>query len=265
MNDPTLIADLVRANVDPELVQRVALELARAQAERQALEKRRAADRARKARGRHGRFHDSHGTSRAVAGQDGTGRGRPSPPDVPPSSPHTPHQPPCNPPSPNPEAAVRGAGSGRAGDDPPRRDPRGTFLPAGWSPDGPDRAYAVARLGEAGAGLELEKFRDYWAARPGEGGRKRDWGATWRTWIRKADDDGRRPPNLFPARFAGRQPGGPAGAAARPSGVGAVLAALADRQARRSEPVGRGHDEGRPAGPDDPGIVDAHWTDARGH
>lgn len=39
--DPSLIADLIRAGVDADLVQRVALELGRASAEREAIEKRR--------------------------------------------------------------------------------------------------------------------------------------------------------------------------------------------------------------------------------
>jgi len=28
-------------------------------------------------------------------------------------------------------------------------------------------------------------FIDYWKARPGAGGRKVDWSATWRTWMRR--------------------------------------------------------------------------------
>lgn len=34
--------------------------------------------------------------------------------------------------------------------------------------------------------FEFDNFRDYWTARPGQGGRKLDWLATWRTWLRKA-------------------------------------------------------------------------------
>lgn len=34
--------------------------------------------------------------------------------------------------------------------------------------------------------MELEKFRDYWTAKPGKDGRKLDWPATWRNWIRGA-------------------------------------------------------------------------------
>ena len=47
--DPSLIADLIRAGVDADLVQRVALELGRASAEREAIETRRQADRERQA------------------------------------------------------------------------------------------------------------------------------------------------------------------------------------------------------------------------
>ena len=32
------------------------------------------------------------------------------------------------------------------------------------------------------------EFRDYWIARAGEKARKADWLATWRTWLRKAED-----------------------------------------------------------------------------
>ncbi len=33
---------------------------------------------------------------------------------------------------------------------------------------------------------ELEKFRDYWTAQPGQKGVKTDWSATWRNWARRA-------------------------------------------------------------------------------
>jgi hypothetical protein len=29
-----------------------------------------------------------------------------------------------------------------------------------------------------------ERFRDYWIAQPGVKGRKADWSATWRNWVR---------------------------------------------------------------------------------
>ena len=33
--------------------------------------------------------------------------------------------------------------------------------------------------------VTAERFRDYWTARPGAGGRKLDWQATWRNWVRE--------------------------------------------------------------------------------
>lgn len=35
---------------------------------------------------------------------------------------------------------------------------------------------------------ELEQFCDYWRAQPGKDGRKADWVATWRRWMRTAED-----------------------------------------------------------------------------
>ncbi|WP_130865833.1 hypothetical protein [Acidipropionibacterium timonense] len=35
---------------------------------------------------------------------------------------------------------------------------------------------------------QLNRFRDYWHAQPGAKGRKTDWDATWRNWIRNATD-----------------------------------------------------------------------------
>jgi hypothetical protein len=36
---------------------------------------------------------------------------------------------------------------------------------------------------------ETERFCDYWRAIPGARGRKLDWPATWRNWLRKEHDD----------------------------------------------------------------------------
>ena len=35
-------------------------------------------------------------------------------------------------------------------------------------------------------GREAERFRDYWTGKAGKDGRKADWPATWRNWIRRA-------------------------------------------------------------------------------
>jgi uncharacterized protein YdaU (DUF1376 family) len=57
----------------------------------------------------------------------------------------------------------------------------------------PDIAFAVSEgLPEAKANVEAKKFMDYWRAKPGQGGVKLDWLATWRNWCRKALEDYRK-------------------------------------------------------------------------
>jgi len=64
---------------------------------------------------------------------------------------------------------------------------RGTRLPPNWEPDDDAWQKACEALrSTADACTELDKFRDYWAAQPGQKGVKADWNATWRNWIRKA-------------------------------------------------------------------------------
>ena len=65
----------------------------------------------------------------------------------------------------------------------------GTRLPDDWSPARTDTNLA-AEAGRDAAWLtdQLDRFRDYWAGVPGQRGRKRDWDATWRNWIRRSAD-----------------------------------------------------------------------------
>lgn len=62
---------------------------------------------------------------------------------------------------------------------------RGTRIPAGWTPPDRDWEFAIAAVGEITARANLDKFRDYWTAIPGQKGTKLDWSATWRNWIRR--------------------------------------------------------------------------------
>lgn len=63
---------------------------------------------------------------------------------------------------------------------------QGTRLPDGWEPN-PD---VVAQMRSDHPGIDLRaehaKFADYWRAKAGKDGRKADWTATWRNWIRRA-------------------------------------------------------------------------------
>lgn len=83
-------------------------------------------------------------------------------------------------PVPIPQTPVKSKGEGA----------RGSRLPPGWTPEPVHMAFAESlglRNGKALA--ELEKFRDYWSAQPGQKGVKTDWPATWRNWARRAVED----------------------------------------------------------------------------
>lgn len=64
---------------------------------------------------------------------------------------------------------------------------RGERLSPDWQPSPDDRLFASG-LGWSSAQVDAEaaNFRDYWIAKPGSGGVKLDWPATWRKWIRSS-------------------------------------------------------------------------------
>ncbi len=102
--------------------------------------------------------------------------------------------------------------------DPPVKTPakRGSRLPTDWTPTSTDTAYAAERgFTESEIARHAEDFRDYWTARPGLGGTKLDWAATWRTRIRELAD--RRGAGL-----AGRQ--NPRGGGSGAVGLGEIIA-----------------------------------------
>lgn len=67
------------------------------------------------------------------------------------------------------------------------RAPAGTRLPPDWEPSAEDLAFARREKPELDLAAEAEKFRDYWHGAAGAKGRKADWPATWRNWIRRAE------------------------------------------------------------------------------
>lgn len=74
----------------------------------------------------------------------------------------------------------------------------GSRLADGWKPSDEGRAFARERLGTGRrAHEELAKFTDHWRGKAGAAGRKVDWEATWRNWVRKAAETQPRAP---PAR-----------------------------------------------------------------
>lgn len=62
----------------------------------------------------------------------------------------------------------------------------GTRLPADWKPSADEIRFAMSEgYSEHAAWREAATYRDYWVAQPGAKGRKTDWPATWRNWIRR--------------------------------------------------------------------------------
>lgn len=132
-------------------------------------------------------------------------------PDIAPESPpesETIANPSPNPiPDPDPSPSLRSGGAG--GDTPPSRDlalvdnphqtapadadakpnKRGTRIPDDWQP-ARTKGNIEAEEGHTPEWLrnELAKFRDYWTAKTGQSATKLDWQATWRNWIRNAND-----------------------------------------------------------------------------
>lgn len=67
---------------------------------------------------------------------------------------------------------------------------RGTRLADDWKPSAElVEAMRTEGIPDDLARRELPKFRDYWAGKPGKDGRKADWDATWRNWLRRALGD----------------------------------------------------------------------------
>lgn len=70
----------------------------------------------------------------------------------------------------------------------------GSRLPPDWEPSQEDKDFAMEH--RVPWNSEAAKFRDYWSAQPGAKGRKLDWTATWRNWIRRAAEKRKDWPSL---------------------------------------------------------------------
>lgn len=84
------------------------------------------------------------------------------------------------------------------------RSPTGSRLPSDWQPSTDLVAWALENGNGIDVAREAEKFRDFWTAKAGKDGRKLDWPATWRNWIRRAAEG--RGGNGGGALFAQQQP-----------------------------------------------------------
>jgi len=66
-------------------------------------------------------------------------------------------------------------------------------LPPDWTPSEEDIRFCEKERPELDPQAVGSLFRDYWIAQPGVKGRKTDWAATWRNWVRKETGGYRSP------------------------------------------------------------------------
>lgn len=135
--------------------------------------------------------------------------------------------------------ALEGARTNEPASDLPAKRPgkvrgsaRATRLPDHWQLQPQDYAMASQEgLTPQEINREADKFRDYWRAKGGAAGRKLDWSATWRNWIRRTAD-------AKPDHADGHGRAQPARQSGGTSLADAALRLIRDGR----EPVG--HDEG---------------------
>ncbi|SAL10355.1 hypothetical protein AWB73_00098 [Caballeronia turbans] len=65
-----------------------------------------------------------------------------------------------------------------------KADERASRLPADWQPSDDDVLFCREQRPDLHPAHVASQFRDYWIAQPGAKGRKVDWPATWRNWVR---------------------------------------------------------------------------------
>ena len=89
--------------------------------------------------------------------------------------------------------------------EPAKKSAKGSRLNSDWIPSDAMLAYAAEKCPRVNASSEAENFRDYWISKPGAGGVKLDWEATWRTWVRRAEQNAATRPHNSGARHATNQ------------------------------------------------------------
>jgi len=92
----------------------------------------------------------------------------------------------CPPPSPSP--SPDGDTSGVSTPEVKRAEARGTRLPTDFvmPDDWIEWAMSERAWTRQDAENEASNFHDHWIAKPGKDGRKIDWAATWRNWVRNS-------------------------------------------------------------------------------
>lgn len=96
---------------------------------------------------------------------------------------------------PPPSSSSSSSSSNNEDTAPSAKSPRGTALPKDWELPGDWRTWAEGARPDVDVLTVADSFRDYWVAKPGKDGRKADWMATWRNWVRnqRSGGNGARP------------------------------------------------------------------------
>jgi hypothetical protein len=84
---------------------------------------------------------------------------------------------------------------------PPSRSVKamGSRLPEDWTLPAEWQEWAEKERPDLEIGATAYGFRDFWIAKAGKDGRKADWQATWRNWVRNQRQQNGRPPAAPPA------------------------------------------------------------------
>lgn len=69
-------------------------------------------------------------------------------------------------------------------EEPKSKTATATRLPADWVMSEQDSDFCKTERPDLSPEVVATRFRDYWIATPGAKGRKLDWSATWRNWVR---------------------------------------------------------------------------------
>jgi len=152
VTDPSLIADLIRAGVDPDLVARVS----NAIASNYVVIRENPADNPRTSADEKRRAYDRERQRIRRMSAD------------------------------NPRTSAESAKTPLTIEDLNKKERKrtGERISADWKPSDADFSFARSKgMPQTRVDLEAEKFRNYWVAKTGTAATKLDWPATWRNWV----------------------------------------------------------------------------------
>lgn len=82
-----------------------------------------------------------------------------------------------------------------------KKEALATRLQNDWVPSDDNKLFCKTERPDISIDATANQFRDYWIAKPGKDGRKLDWDAVWRNWVRSARSSGIRASPTKPEKF----------------------------------------------------------------